>query len=65
MAGYDDRDGFIWMDGKLVDWRSRPTCISLPTRCITPHPSSKANVATTASIFKGDRTLAERLLHIG
>ena len=22
MAGYDDRDGFIWMDGKLVDWRA-------------------------------------------
>ena len=22
MAGYDDKDGFIWMDGKLVDWRS-------------------------------------------
>ncbi|WP_444667813.1 branched-chain amino acid aminotransferase [Cereibacter changlensis] len=22
MAGYDDRDGFIWMDGELVDWRS-------------------------------------------
>ena len=22
MAGFDDRDGFIWMDGKLVDWRS-------------------------------------------
>jgi branched-chain amino acid aminotransferase len=22
MAGYDDRDGFIWMNGKLVDWRS-------------------------------------------
>jgi branched-chain amino acid aminotransferase len=22
MTGYDDRDGFIWMDGKLVDWRS-------------------------------------------
>lgn len=21
MAGYDDKDGFIWMDGKLVDWR--------------------------------------------
>lgn len=21
MAGYDDRDGFIWMDGALVDWR--------------------------------------------
>ena len=21
LAGYDDRDGFIWMDGKLVDWR--------------------------------------------
>lgn len=21
MAGYDDRDGLIWMDGKLVDWR--------------------------------------------
>ncbi|ARE40825.1 Branched-chain amino acid aminotransferase [Rhodovulum sp. P5] len=21
MAGYDDRDGFIWMDGKLVPWR--------------------------------------------
>jgi len=22
MAGYDDRDGQIWMDGKLVEWRS-------------------------------------------
>jgi branched-chain amino acid aminotransferase len=22
MTGYDDRDGFIWMDGKLVDWRA-------------------------------------------
>ena len=22
MTGYDDRDGKIWMDGKLVDWRS-------------------------------------------
>lgn len=22
MAGYDDRDGKIWMDGKLVEWRS-------------------------------------------
>ena len=21
MAGYDDRDGKIWMDGTLVDWR--------------------------------------------
>ena len=21
MAGYDDRDGTIWMDGKLVPWR--------------------------------------------
>jgi branched-chain amino acid aminotransferase len=21
MAGYDDRDGFIWMDGDLVEWR--------------------------------------------
>ncbi|MDF1668422.1 MAG: branched-chain amino acid aminotransferase [Roseovarius sp.] len=22
MAGYDDRDGKIWMDGKLIDWRA-------------------------------------------
>ena len=22
MASYDDRDGFIWMNGKLVEWRS-------------------------------------------
>ncbi len=22
MASYDDRDGFIWMDGKLVEWRT-------------------------------------------
>ncbi len=22
MAGYDDRDGMIWMDGKMVDWRA-------------------------------------------
>jgi branched-chain amino acid aminotransferase len=21
MAGYDNRDGKIWMDGSLVDWR--------------------------------------------
>ena len=21
MSGYDDRDGQIWMDGKLIDWR--------------------------------------------
>ncbi len=21
MAGFDDRDGFIWVDGKFVDWR--------------------------------------------
>lgn len=21
MAGYDDRDGKIWMDGKIIDWR--------------------------------------------
>ncbi len=21
MTGYDDRDGFIWMDGKMVEWR--------------------------------------------
>ena len=21
MAGYDDRDGEIWLDGKLVPWR--------------------------------------------
>ena len=20
-GGYDDRDGFIWMDGKMIDWR--------------------------------------------
>ena len=22
MSGYDDRDGKIWMDGKLIDWRA-------------------------------------------
>jgi len=22
MAGYDDLDGLIWMDGKMVDWRA-------------------------------------------
>ena len=21
MAGFDDRDGWIWLDGKLVPWR--------------------------------------------
>ena len=21
MAGYDDRDGLIWMDGEMVEWR--------------------------------------------
>ena len=25
MMSFADRDGFIWMDGKLVDWRDAKT----------------------------------------
>jgi len=43
MAGYDDRDGFIWMDGKLVPWRDAK--VHLLTHAL--HYAS--------SVFEGER----------
>jgi len=43
MTGYDDRDGFIWMDGKLVDWRSAKV-----------HVLSHA-LHYASSVFEGER----------
>ena len=43
MAGYDDRDGFIWMDGKLVEWRQAN--VHILTHAL--HYAS--------SVFEGDR----------
>ena len=43
MAGYDDRDGFIWMDGGLVNWRDAK--VHLLTHAL--HYAS--------SVFEGER----------
>ena len=43
MAGYDDRDGFIWMDGALVNWRDAK--VHLLTHAL--HYAS--------SVFEGER----------
>ncbi len=43
MAGYDDRDGKIWMDGKLVEWRDAK--VHLLTHAL--HYAS--------SVFEGER----------
>ena len=48
-TGYDDRDGFIWMDGKLVDWRSAK--VHLLTHGL--HYGS--------SVFEGERAYGGRI----
>ncbi|MDQ2094392.1 branched-chain amino acid aminotransferase [Rhodalgimonas zhirmunskyi] len=63
MTGYDDRDGKIWMDGKLVDWRSANV-----------HVLSHA-LHYASSVFEGERLYngkiflgrkhSERLLNSG
>ncbi len=63
MAGYDDRDGKIWMDGKLVDWRDANV-----------HVLSHA-LHYASSVFEGERCYngkvflsrkhSERLLNSG
>jgi branched-chain amino acid aminotransferase len=42
-SAYDDRDGFIWMDGDLVDWRNAK--VHLLTHAL--HYAS--------SVFEGER----------
>ena len=44
MAGYDDRDGKIWMDGQLVDWRAANV-----------HVLSHA-MHYASSVFEGERS---------
>lgn len=63
MTGYSDRDGMIWMDGKLVDWRSANV-----------HILSHA-MHYASSVFEGERAYggniflsrkhSERLLNSG
>jgi branched-chain amino acid aminotransferase len=48
-SGYDDRDGFIWMDGDLVDWRSAK--VHLLTHAL--HYAS--------SVFEGERAYGGRI----
>ena len=44
MAGaYDDRDGKIWMDGTLVDWRDANVHLLTPRHAFTPPPSSRGS----------------------
>lgn len=49
MAGYDDRDGKIWMDGALVDWRGAK--VHLLTHAL--HYAS--------SVFEGERAYGGRI----
>lgn len=49
MASYDDRDGFIWMDGKLVPWRQAK--VHILTHAL--HYAS--------SVFEGERAYGGRI----
>ena len=49
MAGYDDRDGKIWLDGRLVDWREAE--VHILTHAL--HYAS--------SVFEGERAYGGRI----
>jgi len=49
MQGYDDRDGKIWMDGKLVDWRNANVHV-------LTHAMHYAS-----SVFEGERAYGGRI----
>ena len=48
-GGYDDRDGFIWMDGKLVPWRDA-----------TVHVLTHA-LHYASSVFEGERCYSGKI----
>lgn len=63
MAGYDDRDGFIWMDGKLVEWRQAN--VHILTHAL--HYASavfEGERCYNGKIFKSTEH-SERLIHSG
>ena len=63
MASYDDRDGFIWMDGKLVEWRGAN--VHILTHAL--HYASavfEGERCYSGKIFKGTEH-SERLIHSG
>ncbi|MEM7720164.1 MAG: aminotransferase class IV, partial [Pseudomonadota bacterium] len=49
MAGYDDRDGLIWMNGEMVDWRSANV-----------HVLSHA-MHYASSVFEGERAYGGKI----
>ena len=49
MTGYDDRDGKIWMDGKMIDWRNAQV-----------HVLSHA-LHYASSVFEGERAYNGRI----
>ena len=53
MAGYDDRDGQIWMDGQMVDWRSANV-----------HVLSHA-LHYASSVFEGERAYNGKIFKSG
>ena len=57
--GYDDRDGVIWMDGELVNWRDAKVHI-LTHAMHYASPCLKASAAYNGKIFKS-REHSERL----
>jgi branched-chain amino acid aminotransferase len=63
MASYDDRDGFIWMDGKLVEWRGAN--VHILTHAL--HYASavfEGERCYSGKIFKGTEH-SERLIYSG
>ena len=52
MISYDDRDGYIWMDGEFVNWRDAK--VHILTHAL--HYGS--------SVFEGERCYVEKFLKV-
>ncbi len=55
VGAYDDRDGKIWMDGKLGEARDAK-CISSPMRCIMAPSVFEGERGYNGSYFQGSPT---------
>ena len=54
MLPFDDRDGFIWYDGRLVALARGQAACADPRRCIMRAACSKASGSITARVFRLD-----------
>ncbi len=53
---FDDRDGIIWFDGKLVPWRDAKIHVLTHARCIMQAASSRGNESIAARCFTSTST---------